>query len=78
MLEIKEYKPKGTEKAINILQKAINTPNKKFLVYYDPDIDGLVAGYLAEELLKLLGKDVEVEYIINENRTHGFLIEDLE
>lgn len=78
MLEIKEYKPKGIEKAINILQKAINTPNKKFLVYYDPDIDGLVAGYLAEELLKLLGKDEEVEYIINENRTHGFLIEDLE
>lgn len=61
------YYPQGCLNARNIFQKS-----EKFLVYYDPDNDGLIAGYLCEVFLKALGKSFS--YYINNDRAHGFLI----
>lgn len=43
-----------------------------FLVYGDPDIDGMIAAYLVCAYLRRRGTDFS--YYINENRQHGFFI----
>lgn len=63
------YKPKGVVIAFRILGKS-----SKFLVYYDPDIDGLVSGSIAQRFLREGG--FNSEYYINQNRGHGFKISD--
>lgn len=42
----------------------------KILVYYDPDVDGLMSGYLVQRWLKRQG--IQSSFYINENRAHGF------
>lgn len=58
------YKPKGIIQASKILSKSTS-----FLVYYDPDIDGLISGLFIERFLTAYGKTYM--YYINENREHG-------
>lgn len=74
MLEIQPYKPVGVEKAFNILSKSMGNKDTKYLVYYDPDVDGLFAGYIAQSLLTKFNR--KSEYHINNNREHGFLMSD--
>lgn len=64
---IAKYQPKGVAKAVEILNKAVED---KFLVYGDPDPDGLYASYCIIQLLKRFNK--KYKYHINENREHGF------
>lgn len=42
------------------------------LVYFDPDVDGLIAGYFACKSLHLRG--IKFTWYINSNREHGFLL----
>lgn len=58
----------GIKKAIELLNKA-----EKCVVYFDPDIDGLISGYLACRFLDKLKKPYT--YILNENRAHGFKVD---
>lgn len=66
------YAPKGVDVAKTIIDESI-AQGRKFLVYYDPDIDGLLAGYMASMFLNKRG--VKHSYYINENRQHGFKID---
>ena len=43
---------------------------KPVLVYFDPDVDGLIAGYLAVRFFSKLGFPIRTH--INSNREHGF------
>ena len=61
------YIPSGVTEAVEILNKSTN-----YIVYYDPDPDGLIAGSLVSKLLTDYGKPSI--YYINENREHGFTI----
>lgn len=61
------YIPQGVQEASAILSKSTN-----YLVYGDPDIDGLVAMSLVMQLLQYYGKPYQ--YHINENRAHGFML----
>lgn len=61
------YVPQGVSYVVDILNKST-----KYMVYYDPDPDGLVAGSFVTKLLTDFGK--ESSYYINENREHGFMI----
>ena len=74
---IAKYVPKGCNIAFKILNKEMSKgDNSKFLVYYDPDIDGLMSGFIAQRFLSKFHKDSI--FYINENREHGFKIpEDL-
>ena len=63
------YRPKGLGVARQILDRAT-----KILVYYDPDVDGLIAGHFVVSLLKKYGK--AYQYYINENRQHGMTLSD--
>lgn len=63
------YRPKGAGVVSKILRKCA-MQDKKFVVYYDPDIDGLVSGAIAQFFLKSLG--IPSTYYINPNRGHGF------
>lgn len=63
------YQPFGLAEAGAILSRA-----EKFLVYYDPDVDGLIAGHFVVNLLKMYRKPYI--YYINENRKHGMLLND--
>ena len=42
------------------------------LVYFDPDVDGLIAGYFACKSLHFKG--IKFTWYINSNREHGFLL----
>lgn len=66
------YVPRGCAEAKCLLDKALedNTP---ILVYFDPDVDGLIAGYFVCKYLSTRG--IPYEYYLNENRTHGFHID---
>ena len=43
---------------------------RKTLVYFDPDVDGLFAGYLGVDFLKKHG--ISPASYVNKNRVHGF------
>lgn len=58
------YVPIGLDKVVDILNKS-----NKFLIYYDTDIDGAIAGELVRRVLSKYGK--YYRYYINENRQHG-------
>lgn len=64
---MEKYKPIGVKKAYEILRGS-----QKVLVYYDPDVDGLISGFMIESMLKEIKKPYEI--YINENREHGVLL----
>lgn len=57
----------GAEVAWEIIQKNKDRP---ILVYYDADVDGVFAGFIASKWLDSQG--LKYQYYINPNRTHGF------
>lgn len=57
----------GSDKAKEIIESGNN-----YLVYGDPDIDGMIAAYLVCAYLRKVGKTFD--YYINENRLHGFYL----
>lgn len=66
-----KYVPKGCNIALRIIDKEMNKGLlSKFYVYYDPDIDGLMAGYITERYIDKFNKPSL--FYINENREHGF------
>ena len=56
---------RGSDTAKGLIENGSN-----FLVYGDPDIDGMIAAYLVCAYLRKKGKTFD--YFINENRKHGF------
>lgn len=44
---------------------------KNIFVYWDPDVDGCIAGYLVSEYLARVYPEVSSEIIMNEHRAHG-------
>jgi single-stranded-DNA-specific exonuclease len=65
----------GTEKVEQMLEKfhkefVVN--KKSVVVYFDPDIDGLISGVLVCRYLALKG--IGYSWYINSNRSHGFLL----
>lgn len=67
---IKAHKFKG----IDILKYFLRNidSGRKVLVYFDPDVDGLIAGYFVCRVLGYLG--IEFSWHINSGREHGFLL----
>lgn len=49
----------------------LNNLDKKFLVYFDPDVDGAFAGVLPWKFLQ--NKDCSVDVCMNKNRQHGVI-----
>ncbi len=72
------FEPKGVETAYQLFMKELNKgKDSKIFVYYDPDIDGLMAGLLVEQYLERLGlKNNNYGYYLNRNREHGFKLTD--
>ena len=60
----------GLKKLKEILEKYINRP---ILVYFDPDVDGLFAGYFVCKYLEKLG--LKYAYYVNSKRAHGFKLD---
>lgn len=60
----------GLEEAKEILERA---KSGKTLIYFDPDADGMIAGYFFALVLTKLG--VVYNTYINSHRRHGFLLE---
>lgn len=74
-VKLPKFIPKGCAEAQKILKReADKGKDAKILVYYDPDIDGLMAGLIAQTYLQQLG--ISSMYKLNENRSHGFYITD--
>lgn len=79
-IKIPNYLPDGVVQAKAILDAELQKGKDcKFLVYYDPDIDGLMAGLLVEEYLNKMGFGSQYQnykYYLNNNRAHGFVLTD--
>lgn len=69
-VDIKYHKFRGSEYASDFFENRFK--NGKVLVYFDPDIDGLLAGYFACKSLSLRG--IDFTWYINSNREHGFFL----
>lgn len=59
------YKPIGVESASRLIGQA-----NRVLVYYDPDVDGLLAGEMASNFCRITGK--KYFQFVNSDRKHGF------
>lgn len=59
---------------VNIAAKIFsNTPqSEEWLVYFDPDVDGVIAGYLVCKFLKKHNR--KFSWYINSNRAHGWFL----
>lgn len=66
-----DWCPKGVDIAASILSRS----NNGFLVYFDPDVDGLFSGKEVCDFLDAFGKPYQ--RYINQNRAHGFFYEDI-
>lgn len=62
---------RGTDIAKNIITRGVT--DGEFLVYFDPDVDGVFAGVLPWFYLKRNGK--KSVNVINDNRQHGILLD---
>ena len=73
-----EYIPNGTGAAYTLFKQEIDKGvNAHIAVYGDPDIDGLMAGLIAERYLGKLGLGLNspnYRYFLNSNRAHGFFM----
>lgn len=65
MEDIKFHKWRGVER----LKETIDSYNN-ILVYFDPDVDGMISGYFICKYLESLGK--EYYYYVNPNRSHDW------
>lgn len=75
-----DFKPQGVEFAYKLLEREMQKGSEaKILVYYDPDIDGLMSGLLVEQYLERIGyKNKYYKYHLNKDRAHGFKLTDEE
>ena len=60
---------KGISEASNIFS---SLRSNNIVVYFDPDVDGLISGLFV--CLFLSSRGLEFEWYINDNREHGFLV----
>lgn len=66
--KIKYHQFKGSELVTDFFENRFK--GKEVLVYFDPDVDGLIAGLLACK--SLANKGIKFTWYINSNREHGF------
>lgn len=67
--ETKMHRFWGIEKARILLRKMLIDP-RPIIVYFDPDVDGAIAGYLVCKYLRKVGH--EFQWYINSNRSHDW------
>ena len=65
----KTHKWKGTE----FLQELLGSFKDNIIVYFDPDVDGMVSGYFICKYLTMLGKTYR--WFVNTNRSHEWSID---
>lgn len=74
---VPEYLPVGSDVAGQLVCSALRGKDSKFYVYYDADIDGVYSGLEVEWYLGQLGAvGGFYRWGINENRQHGFKLDD--
>ena len=59
----------GTKSAKSV----ISSFKGPIIVYFDPDVDGMIAGYLVCRYLKILGRDFTT--VVNQNRSHDWSLD---
>lgn len=63
------YKFRGTDICERLLKSFIAS-DKKVVVYFDPDVDGMIAGYFVCKYLTMYGKFFS--WYVNSNRSHNW------
>lgn len=69
--ELKHYVFQGVADILPIILSTMKKQAEEVIVYYDTDIDGVVAGTIARRFVEFFLKKEAVPYI-NRNRQHGF------
>ena len=67
---IKIHNFRGSEEVGNFFENIFK--GTEVIVYFDPDVDGLLAGYFACKALSMKG--IKFTWYINSNREHGFFL----
>ena len=66
---MQRYNFRGTAICERLLKSFI-TSNRKIVVYFDPDVDGMIAGYFVCKYLAMYGKPFS--WYVNTNRSHNW------
>lgn len=75
-----EYSPfeiSNIKKAIQILNRIIKNPDASILVVVDSDMDGYTSGAIIMNLLKLIQKGQDIEYVLHPGKEHGIDLKDI-
>lgn len=67
---IKFHKYRGSDQIADFMENRFR--GSDVLVYFDPDIDGVISGLFACKALAMMG--IKFNWYINDNRDHGFLL----
>ena len=59
-------------KGVQNMSRMLNSYKNNVLVYFDPDVDGMISGYLVCKYLKSIGKSFS--WYVNSNRSHDWSI----
>ena len=59
-------------RGIDVVKKLLDGYNENILVYFDPDVDGMISGYFICKFLS--GKGKRYSWYVNSNRSHDWSI----
>ena len=64
-------------KSINLLKTTIANPDATITVVVDSDLDGYTSGAIILNLLKLIQRGQDINFILHPNKEHGIVLEDI-
>lgn len=64
-------------KSINMLKTTISNPEATITVVVDSDLDGYTSGAIILNLLKLIQRGQDINFILHPNKEHGIVLEDI-
>ena len=68
---------KEMRKGIEMLKSAISNSEASIMVVVDSDLDGYTSGAIILNLLKLIQKGQEINFVLHPNKEHGIVLEDI-
>jgi single-stranded-DNA-specific exonuclease len=68
---------KEMRKGIEMLKSAISNSEASIMVVVDSDLDGYTSGAIILNLLKLIQRGQDINFVLHPNKEHGIVLEDI-
>lgn len=67
----------GMEKGIRILKDTLSNAEANIMVVVDSDLDGYTSGAIILNLLKIVQRGQDINFVLHPNKEHGIVLEDI-